>query len=95
MRNFRIWGDSTIADCVSRNPRKRGGTGKQNHIWVAKGARAHVTGCHIEDEDDRTTVFEVERQGVITVRNSIIKTNPSARMSLVQDGGSLDIVTTR
>jgi hypothetical protein len=95
MRNFRIWGDSTIADCVSRNPRKRGGTGKQNHIWVAKGARAHITGCHIEDEDDRTTVFEVERQGVITVRNSIIKTNPSARMSLVQDGGSLDIVTTR
>jgi hypothetical protein len=95
MRNFRIWGDSTISDCVSRNPRKRGGTGKQNHFWVAKGAKTHVTGCHIEDQDDRTTVFEVDKQGEITVRNSTIKTNPNARLSLIRDGGSLDIVATR
>lgn len=95
MRNFRIWGESTIADCVSRNPRKRGGNGKQNHIWVGKGAKAHVIGCHIEDSDDRTTVFEVERHAEVTVRDSTITTNPSARMSLIQDGGSLDIVATR
>jgi hypothetical protein len=95
MRNFRIWGESTIVDCVSRNPRKRGGNGKQNHFWVAKGAKVDITGCRIEDTDARTIVFEVERQGMITVRDSIITTNPSARMSLVQDGGSLDIVATR
>jgi hypothetical protein len=95
MRNFRIWGESTIEDCVSSNPRKRGGNGKQNHIWVAKGAKVHVTGCRIEDSDDSTTVFEVDRSGEITVRNSIITKNPDARMSLVHEGGSLEIVTTR
>jgi hypothetical protein len=95
MRNFRIWGESTIKDCVSSNPRKRGGSGKQNHIWVAKGAKVDVTECRIEDSDDRTTVFEVDRSGEITVRDSIITKNPDAQMSVVHDGGSLEIVTTR
>lgn len=95
MRNFRIWGESTIEDCVSSNPRKRGGSGKQNHIWVAKGAKVDVTGCRIEDSNDRTTVFEVDRSGEITVRDSIITKNPDARMSLVHDGGSLEFITTR
>jgi hypothetical protein len=94
-RNFRIWGDSTIADCVSLNPRKRGGSGKQNHFWVASGAKARVTGCQIEDRDSATTVFEVGQKGEIIVRDSLVATNPGARLSLIDAGGSLDIVTTK
>lgn len=95
MRNFRIWGESTLAECVSRNPRKRGGTGKQNHIWVAKGAVAHVAGCLIEDSDSRTTVFEVREGGVLSVHDTTITTSPGARFSLIHDGGLLDIAAPR
>ncbi len=88
-RNYRIWGDAAIIDCVSRDPHKRGGSGSQNHFWIAKGARADVSGCEIEDSDERTTAFEIEPGGSLTVQNSSIKTNGKA--SLVREGGRLEI----
>ncbi|MDF2809620.1 MAG: hypothetical protein K0S56_651 [Microvirga sp.] len=91
MRNFRIWGDSRITDCVSRNPHKRGGNGKQNHFWVADGAKARVTGCKIEDQDEGTTAFEVGKKGEVIVENSLIRVNPRARLSLIHDGGLFHI----
>ncbi|WP_201864176.1 hypothetical protein [Microvirga soli] len=90
-RNYRIWGDATIVDCVSRSPHKRGGSGLQNHFWIAKSARADVSGCEIQDSDERTTVFEVEHGGSIVVKNTSIKTSPSGRLSLVREGGHLQI----
>jgi hypothetical protein len=92
-RNYRIWGDATIIDCVSRNPHKRGGIGLQDHFWIAKGARADVSGCVIEDSDEQTTTFEVEPGGSLVVQNSSIKTNPSGRLSLVREGGHLQITS--
>ncbi|WP_147707779.1 hypothetical protein [Microvirga massiliensis] len=89
-RNFKIWGDSIILNCVSRNPHKRGGNGKQNHFWVGKDANVRVTGCQIEDSDTITTAFEVH--GQIVVQNSTVTISPSARLSLIGDSGSLDIV---
>ena len=92
-RNYRIWGDATIVECVSRSPHKRGGSGLQNHFWIAKGARADVSGCQIEDRDERTTAFEVEPGGSLVVQNSSIKTNPTGRLSLVREGGHLQITS--
>jgi hypothetical protein len=92
-RNYRIWGDATIVDCVSRNPHKRGGSGPQNHFWVAKDARADVSGCEIEDSDERTTVFEVEPGGSLVVRNSAISTNPNGRLSLIRERGHLQLTS--
>ncbi|MXQ13572.1 hypothetical protein [Microvirga makkahensis] len=92
-RNYRIWGDAMIVDCVSHDPHKRGGSGLQDHFWIAKGARAEVSGCEIEDFDEQTTVFEVESGGSLIVQNSSIKTNPSGRLSLVREGGHLQITS--
>ena len=94
-RNYRIWGDATIIDCVSRNPHKRGGSSLQNHFWIAKGAKADVSGCEIEDSDERTTAFEVEPGGSLAVQNSSIRTNPSGRLSLVREGGHLQITSSQ
>jgi hypothetical protein len=90
-RNFRIWGEATITDCVSRNPHKRGGTGSQNHFWVAKRAKVHIKGCRVEDMDSATVAFEIAPQGEGIVQNSLIKISPEARLSAPQDGGSLSI----
>lgn len=92
-RNYRIWGDITIFDCVSRNPHKRGGSGLQDHFWIAKGARVGVFGCVIEDPDVQTTTFEVEPGGSLVVQNSSIKTNPGGKLSLIREGGHLQITS--
>jgi hypothetical protein len=91
-RNFRIWGNSTIKDCVSRDPHKRGGRGAQNHFWIADGATAQIVGCQIEDTDSTTTVFEIGHRGELIVQDTRINTNPSARFSSVRNGGSLEII---
>ena len=94
-RNYRIWGESAIEDCISRNPHKRGGVGKQNHFWIGKGARAHVIDCQVEDQDPETIAFEVEQGGEMIVQGSSVTVSPQARMSLIRDGGSLDFVTAK
>jgi hypothetical protein len=90
-RNFRIWGDSTISDCLSLNPHKRGGNGTQNHFWFAKGAKAEITKCRLVDNDSSTTAFEVAQDAKVRVRNTSIEISASARSSNVIDGGTLDI----
>ena len=43
-RNYRIWGESVLSDRVSANPRKRGGTCGQNHLWIGEHASARRAG---------------------------------------------------
>ncbi|WP_162820474.1 hypothetical protein [Microvirga calopogonii] len=90
MRNYRIWGNVKVVDCISRDPNKRGGNGKQNHFWVAKDARVEISGCRIEGGDARTIAFQIESKGEVIVRDSEISIGPDARMSLIETGGSLD-----
>jgi hypothetical protein len=90
MRNYRIWSDAKIIGCLSRDPNKRGGNGKQNHFWVARGARAEISGCRIEGGDARTIAFQIEQQGEAIVRDSTISISPDARVSLIETGGTLD-----
>ncbi|MGO4526455.1 hypothetical protein AB4097_16525 [Microvirga sp. 2MCAF35] len=90
MRNYRIWSDVKVDDCLSLNPNKRGGNGKQNHFWVAKGARVEIAGCRIEGGDQRTIAFQIEAKGEAVVRDTEINIGPGARMSLIENGGTLD-----
>jgi hypothetical protein len=94
-RNFKIWGNVVVVDCVSRNPHKRGGTGPQSHFWFGTGAEARVSGCQVDDSHPDTIAFEVEQDARVVIQNPTITINPSARMSHINDGGSLDITTTR
>jgi hypothetical protein len=91
MRNFRVWGESTFSGCVSERPHKRGGSGTQNHVWVAKGASAEMAGCRLTDDDPATTMALVERGGRLRLVETTVRTNPAARQARVEDGGTLDI----
>jgi hypothetical protein len=58
-RNFRLWGkDTTLENCVSRDPTIRGGSGGQNHVWMAETAVAEIRGGRFTDASPKTVLFE-------------------------------------
>lgn len=91
MRNYRIWGESVLTDCVSEDPKKRGGKGSQNHLWIGKNAEARLSGGTLADDDAGTTVALVEKEGRLVMRGTAVRVNPAARPPRVEAGGSVDV----
>ena len=91
MRNFRVWGESVLTECVSENPHKRGGKGSQNHLWIGERGSARLSGGRLADDDARTTVALVEKAGRLVMQGTSVRANPAARPSQVEAGGSVDI----
>ena len=95
MRNFRIWGTSTLTACASERPRKRGGSGTQNHVWIGKGGTAELIRCTLVDDDPSTTVALVEKTGHLRLVEPTMHTHPAARQSRVEEGGTFEVVPKR
>lgn len=57
-RNFRLWGEAEVTDCVARDPVKRGGSGGRANVWIADDATVRLNGCELGggSDDDLVTV---------------------------------------
>lgn len=88
--NFKLWGRGiVVSDCTGRAPNLRGGTGIQDQFEIVGNADVVITGCRLEDVDPRTTVFHVERNAKARVKKTTVSKHPDAKISLVEDGGTL------
>lgn len=65
-RNFRLWGEAELTDCVARDPVTRGGSGGRANVWVADDATVRLRGCTLDggSGDDLVTV---EGDAAVTV----------------------------
>jgi hypothetical protein len=90
--NFKFWGNGVVvSNCVGRAPHLRGGTGVQDQFEILENANVVITGCQLEDVDPQTTVFHVERNAKARVSKTSISKHHDAKMSLVEEGGTLVI----
>jgi hypothetical protein len=88
--NYKVWGRNvTISDCIGRAPYRRGGTGVQDHVEILEGADVTITDCQFLDSDPSTTIFHVERNARLRIRSTTVSKHGNAKMSLVEDGGTL------
>lgn len=70
-KNFRLWGDETLINPVSKNPQMRGGSGEQLHVQVMNTGAAKIIGGIFTDASNGTTVVKIEG-GTLDISGSSI-----------------------
>lgn len=70
-KNFRLWGDETLINPISKNPNMRGGSGEQLHVQVMNSAAAKIIGGTFTDASNATTVIKVEG-GTLDIKGTAI-----------------------
>jgi len=65
-RNYRFWSTSIAMEGgQSRDPYYFGGSASTDHIWLADGAHARISGGSILDQNASVTVFDLWKTGAI------------------------------
>ena len=65
-RNYRFWSTSIAMEGgQSRDPYYFGGSASTDHIWLADGAHAKISGGSILDQNASVTVFDLWKTGAI------------------------------
>lgn len=57
-RNYRVWTEATLIDSVGLDPHKRGGSGAQEQVWTAEGAKVKIVGGAFADSGSATIAFD-------------------------------------
>ncbi len=70
-KNFRLWGDETLINPISKNPNMRGGSGEQLHVQVMNSGAAKIIGGTFTDASNATTVIKIEG-GTLTIKGTAI-----------------------
>lgn len=70
-KNFRLWGDETLINPISKNPNMRGGSGEQLHVQVMNSGAAKIIGGTFTDASNATTVIKIEG-GTLDIRGTAI-----------------------
>ncbi|WP_210345872.1 calcium-binding protein [Microvirga soli] len=80
-RNYRFWSTSiTMESGQSRDPHYFGGSASINHIWLADGAHAKISGGSILDRNVSVTVFDLWKTGALVEVNGMT-INTSGKLS--------------
>jgi Ca2+-binding RTX toxin-like protein len=90
-RNFRLWGDNiTIQDSTGTNPHRYGGSGSQDQVWLAAGAKATILNSVFTDHDPSTTVYNVTEAGaVLTIGGNTVTTDLAATLQRLVSGSTI------
>ncbi|MGT2514698.1 hypothetical protein ACVOMT_11125 [Sphingomonas panni] len=70
-KNFRLWGDETLINPISKNPNMRGGSGEQLHVQVMNSGAAKIIGGTFTDASNATTVIKIEG-GTLDIKGTAI-----------------------
>src|SRR5262249_19741608 len=89
--NFKLWGKQEVVmrECVSENPRHRGGTQGPRHVTAPWGADILVEQCRFTDRNPEAIVFHTDaRHDVVPALGSTIavfnsKVNSLGNLSFV------------
>jgi hypothetical protein len=95
-RNFRLWADSTLIECVSRAPRSRGGVGGAAHFWAGAPraptpAEVIVLRPTLENGQGRATGFYADANGRLRVEAPILPAEFLGSLQRHAEGGDVEI----
>lgn len=88
-RNFRLWGQIAMDQCVGLDPHKRGGSGTQAQVHGNPQGEFTVTDSRFVDADPDTIVFDLDEDAVGTVAGGCVEHHPDATYQTVEPAASL------
>lgn len=90
-RDFRLWGEATLASCKSVNPVKAGGTGTQAHVHTTSDARVDLYDFEAQDCDPATIVFDADQASTMTVHTAKVTRAEAARLVTTENHAAVSI----
>src|SRR5262249_53464977 len=89
-RNFRFWGHNvTVIDSTSTDPHMQGGTGSQDHIYLAGGASVTIINSKVTDSDSKTIGFDLGNNATLTLEGTAVSLSPDAEYMLARTNSIL------
>ncbi|MCY0994202.1 hypothetical protein OV203_44140 [Nannocystis sp. ILAH1] len=88
-RNFRLWGQIAMEQCVGQGPHKRGGSGTQAQVHGNPQGVFTVTDSRFVDDDPVTIVFDLDDDAAGTVVGGCVEHHPDASYQTVEPAASL------
>ncbi|MDC0675036.1 hypothetical protein [Nannocystis radixulma] len=88
-RNFRIWGQATLQQCLGLDPHIRGGSGTQAQVHGNPQAVFTVEDSRFVDADPDTIVFDMDEDAAATVMGGCAQRHPDAELQTVEPAASL------
>jgi Ca2+-binding RTX toxin-like protein len=92
-RNFRFWGDNvTVIDSTSLDPHTQGGSGSQDHVFLADGATVIIINSTIADSDPDTIGFDLGENATLTLQDTTVSLSPAAQYVLTRTNSVFNVI---
>ena len=88
-RNFRMWGDAYLVQCVGQRP-VRNGSGSIGQVYAYANSRVRVASCTFTDDTTGTNPFHIFATGFLAVDQATINATSHKGSKLFDDEGNAD-----